>query len=63
VARISVPVENWTSALPQAIRDAEDDDVLLVDTEAKKELGETAHKRMCPEKHITFEVVPMALRN
>jgi hypothetical protein len=52
----TIPDMDSKEWLAEAIRDSVDDDVIIVKTEAAKELGERAKSRMCPDKKITFEV-------
>lgn len=42
--------------LANAIREANPGDVIVVHTDAMKEMGERAHARMCPDKDIIFRV-------
>jgi len=53
----TVPETNWHVASADLIRDSTDGDTIIVRSEAMRELGEIAHKRMCPNKMITFKVV------
>ena len=58
MARITVPGGmNWTPIpLNRAIRRAESGDTIVVPSESIKSMGILAHRRMCPEKDLTFEV-------
>lgn len=47
---------NWLKKLAISIEKAKDEDVIIVHSEAAKELAERARLRMCPEKKIIFEV-------
>lgn len=47
---------NWTTILPQAINESGTDDIIIVPTEAMKELGEIANSRMKPADKISFVV-------
>ena len=51
-----IPTVNWHMALADAIDASQDGDVIVVQNEAQKELGEIAKSRVCPDKNITFEV-------
>ena len=53
-----IPAGNWHIALAEVINDAASGDRIIVDTDEKKELGEIAKGRMCPDKDVTFEVRP-----
>ena len=48
---------NWTSQPADFITQATDGDIIVVVSDATKELGERARLRMCPDKRITFQVV------
>ena len=47
---------NWTMTLADLIENSEDGDIIIVSSEAQKELGIRAKNRICPEKSITFLV-------
>ena len=51
-----IPTGNWHIALADNIELAKDGDVIIVQNESQKELGESAKQRMCPKKQIIFEV-------
>lgn len=53
---LTFPVGNWTSQLVAAIEKAVDGDVIIVLSDAMKELGQRAARRMCPDKKIIFKV-------
>ncbi len=53
---IEIPLGNWHMALADAIKDAQNGDVIIVKTEAQVELGGRAKERMCPDKEIMFEI-------
>jgi len=48
--------KNWTNQLATLIEQAKDGDIIIVRSEAQKELGEKAKGRMCPDKKIEFRV-------
>lgn len=52
----TVPASNWTVTLADLIGVARDGDTIEVHTEAMRELARLAHRRMCPEKNLTFVV-------
>jgi hypothetical protein len=56
MAEIVIPAENWTKALAQAIEQANEGDVIVVATNAMKQLGKNAKKRMRPHANISFVV-------
>ena len=47
---------NWTEQLAYAIKDCEDGDAIIVSSDAMRNLGLRARQRLCPSKHIIFEV-------
>lgn len=52
---IKLPVGNWHTALTDAIEDAKDGDIIVVNSDAQKQLGLSAKKHLCPDKDIMFE--------
>lgn len=52
--RIIIPKANWHIALAGAVRNAVDSTIIVVDSEAKKELALSAAERM--NKQITVEI-------
>ncbi len=52
--RITIPAVNWHIALANAVRDAGPDTVIVVDSEAKKDLANIAAERM--GKQVTVEI-------
>jgi hypothetical protein len=54
--KYNVPSADWLQKLADYIELAKDGDIIVVESDAAKELGERALKRMCPNKTITFEV-------
>ena len=48
---------NWTEQLVTAIRDAQDGDVIRVDSDTKSDCVKRALKRMAPDKQVSFVVV------
>ena len=57
-----VPDKNWTMALADFIEQAQDGDVIVIASEAARELAQRAKNRMWPEKKIKFEVNEEAKR-
>lgn len=53
--KIKIPAGNWHMALADAIESAKDGDVIVIKSDAQKQLGLSAKGRMCPNKDITFE--------
>ncbi len=47
---------SWLQDLANKIENAQDGDIIDVETVAVKELAESAAKSMCPEKKLTFNV-------
>jgi len=56
--RVVIPSGNWTMALADAIENAGPDTVIVVNTDAKKELGLSAAERMGKEVTIEVEELP-----
>ena len=56
-----IPSGNWTTYLADAIEQSADGDVIEVHNGAMKELAENAKRWMCPDKLITFEIVPLEI--
>ena len=54
--RYDVPAKNWTMVLADFIEQTQDGDVIVIASEAAKELAEKAKNRMCPEKKISFKI-------
>ena len=52
----SFPKQNWVSALPEAIRVAENGDRIMVHSETMQELGERALDRMGLDKKLSFVI-------
>lgn len=52
--KIQIPAGNWLMPLADAIENAQDGDIIEVDTPEQIELGEHAKERMCPSKKLTF---------
>ena len=53
---IIIPLEDYSMAIANAIEEASESTVLIVDTEAKKELALIAAKRMGKEDLIVVEI-------
>jgi hypothetical protein len=56
MAKHTVPVGNWHTALAALIREAASGDEIVVHNEAQRELAQRAKARMCPEKTLTFSI-------
>jgi len=56
VTRYIVPNVNGAAVLATLIGQAQCGDVIVVPTDAAKELGERALARMCPGKKVIFSV-------
>ena len=54
--KIAIPKYDYLSHMFSAINTSKPGDVIVVNTEEQKQLGERAKGRMCPDKDITFEV-------
>jgi hypothetical protein len=54
-----IPPGNWTTELASTIINAKEGDTITVTSEEKKELALRAISRICPEKNITVEVLPV----
>ncbi len=56
MTNIVIPEADWLMKLADAIEDSMDGDVIIVSSEAKQELGQSAKDRMCPDKNVTIVV-------
>ena len=56
MAKYTLSPENWAMTLADLIKNSEDGDIIIVSSEAQKELGIRAKNRRYPEKSITFLV-------
>jgi len=54
--RHEIPTHSSRTHLANAIENAKDADIIVCRSDAMKVLAERAHKRMCPDKLLTFEV-------
>ena len=54
--RIEIPSVNWHMAIADAIKEANEPTVLVVNTEAKKELALSAAERIGKKHLITVEI-------
>lgn len=52
--RIIIPVGDWLMKLCDALETSNNDDEIIVKTQAIKELAEMAKERICPDKNIIF---------
>jgi vacuolar-type H+-ATPase subunit F/Vma7 len=50
-----IPDVDWPKNLANSLKNSRDADVILVSTEAQKELAERAKERMCPEKKLIIQ--------
>lgn len=54
--RIEIPSGNWHIALANSLEIARDNDIIVVKSQAMKNLGERAGERMFPDKKFRFEI-------
>lgn len=53
--RIEIKAGDWHKALADAVRDAKDGDVIVIKSNAQRQLAQSTKEHMCPDKDITFE--------
>ena len=51
-----IPLANWHIALANAIKNSNDDDIIVVHSKAMHELAASTKARMCPSKQISFVI-------